>query len=179
MQSFDSILFLDDVRVPKSPDVQLVRSYGEFVDYLKKNGVPDLISFDHDLAMEHYPLGENRAGQKVPYSSYRQETGLHCAQYVVENRLPLRHWAVHSSNVQGRINIERELRRYHRRGEVRGFVIPFAVKQSAEPVEEMEEISVAAPSRDRRFSSTSLFQFEEDMPLEDWELGLMRSFARG
>ncbi len=173
MAVFKSILYLDDVRVPTSPGVELVRNYAEFVEYLNKKDMPDLISFDHDLAMEHYPVGENKSGQKLPYSTYREETGLHCARFIIENRLPLRHWAVHSLNVQGRINIERELRRYRRRGEVRGLQIPFDVKR----VEgEVEELSVLPPSR---FSSTSLLQFEEEIPLESWERGLFRSFAQG
>lgn len=173
MAVFRSILYLDDVRIPTSAGVVLVRNYAEFVEYLDEKGIPDLISFDHDLAMEHYPVGENKAGQKLPYSSYREETGLHCARFIIENKLPLRHWAVHSLNVQGRINIERELRRYHSRGEVRGLQIPFEIKQ---PEEEKEEVT--APRRSR-FSSTSLLQFEEEIPLESWERGLLRSFVQG
>ncbi len=171
MAVFHSILYLDDVRIPTSPEVTLVRNYAEFVEYLDEKGMPDLISFDHDLAMEHYPVGENKAGKKLPYSAYREETGLHCARFIIENRLPLQHWAVHSLNVQGRINIERELRRYHRRGEVRGLQIPFKVKQPPE-----DEV---APSQRSRFSSTSLLQFAEEIPLESWERGLIRSFAHG
>lgn len=171
MAVFQTILYLDDVRIPTSAGVELVRNYAEFVDYLDKKGMPDLISFDHDLAMEHYPVGENKAGQKLPYATYREETGLHCARFIIENKLPLRHWAVHSSNVQGRINIERELRRYRRRGEVRGLQIPFEIQQA-------DEIEVIAP-RPSRFSSTSLLQFQEEIPLESWERGLFRSFVQG
>lgn len=176
MAVFSSILYLDDVRTPTSAGVALVRNYAEFVEYLEEKGIPDLISFDHDLAMEHYPVGLNKAGQKVPYSTYREETGLHCARFIIENKLPLRQWAVHSLNVQGKMNIERELRRYHRRGEVRGLQIPFAVQQPEMGIEEMEE--AAAPPRSR-FSSTSLLQFEEEVTLEGWERGLFRSFAQG
>ncbi len=59
-------LFLDDIREPrdafyytkelmfnlKSWDV--VRNYNEFVDWVELNGLPDFISFDHDLADSHY-----------------------------------------------------------------------------------------------------------------------------
>ena len=171
MADFESILYLDDVRVPASAGIDLVRNYDEFVEYLQQKGMPDLISFDHDLAREHYPTGENTAGRSLPYSKYREKTGFHCARFIIENRLPLRHWAVHSLNVQGRINIERELRRYHRRGEVRGLQIPFEVEQP-------EKVIVPAARR-RRFSSTSLFQFEEDIALESWERSAFRDFVRG
>jgi hypothetical protein len=163
MAVFNSILYLDDVRVPTLAGISLVRNYAEFVEYLDKRGMPDLISFD-------------RAGEKVPYSTYKEQTGLHCARFIIENRLPLRHWAVHSCNVQGRINMERELRRYCRRGEVRGLQIPFAIEQTDE-TEAREEV-VADPRRSR-FSSTSLLQFEEEIALESWERALSGSVVRG
>ena len=60
-------LFLDDVRNPKDccqymPDAKfyfnsefvIVRNYDEFVNFIRKNGLPNIISFDHDLADEHY-----------------------------------------------------------------------------------------------------------------------------
>ena len=63
-------LFLDDVRVPfdcakymrpddlkymyEDEEWDIVRTYNDFVGYIEHFGVPDLISFDHDLADEHY-----------------------------------------------------------------------------------------------------------------------------
>ncbi len=173
MREFASILYLDDVRVPSLPGVVLVRSYAEFVEYLAKVGMPELISFDHDLAREHYPVGLNRAGETIPYSGYREKTGLDCARYVTENKLPLRYWAVHSSNVQGKINIERELRRYRRLGEIRGLEIPFEIPQALEELEVVERVAAPEP---RRFSGTSLLQFQEEIALESWERGRMRAF---
>lgn len=53
-------LFLDDVRTVdmvyhKSMvhEFDLVRNYHEFVDFVKKNGLPDFISFDNDLGLDH------------------------------------------------------------------------------------------------------------------------------
>ena len=62
-------LFLDDVRNPKDccqymPDAKfyfnsefvIVRNYDEFVNFIRKNGLPNIISFDHDLSdMDYYP----------------------------------------------------------------------------------------------------------------------------
>ena len=58
----DLLLFLDDLRNPKDviwvnlPEVEwtVVRNYDDFVNTIIDKGVPTRISFDHDLADEHY-----------------------------------------------------------------------------------------------------------------------------
>jgi len=70
-------LFLDDIRSPKdaiglvpshmnqfywSNDWDVVRSHDEFVDFIEKNGVPDFVSFDHDLADEQPRSWRGAAG---------------------------------------------------------------------------------------------------------------------
>lgn len=59
-------LFLDDIRTvdmiyEKSmvKEFNIVRSYHEFVEYIKMNGLPDFISFDNDL-------GLNENGEVAP-----------------------------------------------------------------------------------------------------------------
>ena len=55
-------LFLDDCRMPhqvnwvRIPDVEyeIVRSYEDFVAKIEKKGLPEFVSFDHDLCVEHY-----------------------------------------------------------------------------------------------------------------------------
>ena len=62
-------LFLDDIRIPKDAiglvpsnlnqfywgdDWVVVRDYNSFCNHIIKNGLPDFISFDHDLADSHY-----------------------------------------------------------------------------------------------------------------------------
>ena len=62
-------LFLDDIRMPKDAiglvpsnlnqfywqnDWVVVRDFHQFCNYMQKFGVPDFISFDHDLADDHY-----------------------------------------------------------------------------------------------------------------------------
>lgn len=42
-------LYIDDIRDPKTDDFIVVRSYAEAIGWLRKNGCPDYISFDHDL----------------------------------------------------------------------------------------------------------------------------------
>lgn len=42
-------LFLDDLREPPSSDYAIVRSTVEAIEWVKQNGMPSFISFDHDL----------------------------------------------------------------------------------------------------------------------------------
>jgi hypothetical protein len=117
-------LFLDDVRNPgdcvlymKKNDVyyetdwDIVRNYNDFVKYITENGVPDEISFDHDLADEHYDpsmyVSSEEYGKR--YDKFREKTGYDCAKwltdYCVENVIPLPTCYVHSMNPVGRDNI--------------------------------------------------------------------------
>lgn len=42
-------LFIDDERFPTDDSWNVVRSSQEAIEFVKKNGVPQYISFDHDL----------------------------------------------------------------------------------------------------------------------------------
>lgn len=42
-------MFIDDIRSPPSDDYVVARSSSEALDYIKNNGMPSFISFDHDL----------------------------------------------------------------------------------------------------------------------------------
>lgn len=81
-------LYLDDLRT--IPDgYHGVRSYAAFIAYITAYGLPDFISFDHDLG-----LGES---------------GYDCAKWLVnyclDNDLRLPGFAVHSQNPVGKENI--------------------------------------------------------------------------
>ena len=83
-------LFLDDIRYPsevswiKWPDVKwfIVRNYNDFVYFINNFGIPEIISFDHDLG----PLSIKEYGENgLNYSYDRvgdEKTGLHCLQYL-------------------------------------------------------------------------------------------------
>ena len=45
-------LFIDDLRNPINDEWIVVRSSQEAIEWLSKNGIPDCISFDHDLGGE-------------------------------------------------------------------------------------------------------------------------------
>lgn len=112
-------LYLDDQRTPTEtiPGYHpwiVVRSYDEFVDYITNHGIPDLISFDHDLADEHiedyYKQLIDNGFQHPNYGQYKEKTGLDCASFVVEYsqrmKTPLKQCCVHSHNPVGATNIQ-------------------------------------------------------------------------
>ena len=75
---------------------QVVRSFDEFVAWIETNGLPDFISFDHDLGL----LDEQS----------EELNGMTCAKWLVnyclDNDLKLPDFVVHSSNPAGAKNIE-------------------------------------------------------------------------
>jgi hypothetical protein len=101
-------MFLDDLRNPQDvtwvnlPKVDwvVVRNYAQFRDYIETNGFPKFISFDHDLADEHY------AGTGYMGSSYSEKTGYDCAKWLVEvcldSWIELPDFVVHSMNLLAR-----------------------------------------------------------------------------
>ena len=112
-------LYLDDLRTPTTtiPGYEpwyVVRNYEEFVNWITENGIPDLISFDHDLAQEHindYFKQFMDFGHQIPnYSEYKEKTGLDCAKWlskhIQDNNLILKLVSVHSANPVGASNIQ-------------------------------------------------------------------------
>lgn len=96
-------IFLDDERYPKQvtwiklPSVEwrIVRSYRQFVRTIERLGMPDIISFDHDLGV--YP--------EVPDSN-----GNHCLVWLIDrcavNGLDLPSCYFHSMNMERRKSME-------------------------------------------------------------------------
>ena len=116
-------LFLDDVRSAEmvfmntidpiyenNNEWEIVRSFNEFVSYIEEKGLPEFISFDHDLDYDHYKL-ENQ--QDNDYDKMEIKSGFHAAQWLVnyctDNKLKLPNYKVHSMNLAGKRNIERIL----------------------------------------------------------------------
>lgn len=88
------------MRNPKSEGWTIVRNYEDFVNFISDNGVPDEISFDHDL------------GSDI-------KSGYDCAKWLCEycygGTLPLPKWNVHSANPVGVDNINQLLKTYEER----------------------------------------------------------------
>lgn len=112
-------LYLDDQRTPTTtiPNYDpwyVVRNHAEFTDWITKNGMPDLISFDHDLADEHstdYAVQVAENGYQNPtYDTYKELTGLACADWLVKycqkENVKLCTCSIHSHNPVGSKNIQ-------------------------------------------------------------------------
>lgn len=126
-------LFLDDIRIPKDAinlipshlnnfywdnDWVIVKNHDEFSNYINLNGIPDFISFDHDLADFHYEFKtedyENMSEEEMILKfGSMEKTGLDCAKWLVEyclnNDTKLPDYIVHSANPAGKENIEKYL----------------------------------------------------------------------
>lgn len=116
-------LFLDDIRQPKDAchivsnpkiywdnDWSTVKNYVEFCEWIKTNGLPDIVSFDHDLADIHYEIDFNDWNDATADQLGVEETGLDCAKwmvnYCITNNVTLPEYYVHSANPVGRKNIK-------------------------------------------------------------------------
>jgi len=109
-------LFLDDIRVPSTAYVytenqiyhdwewRIVRNYDEFVAHINEHGLPDFVSFDHDLAdIKYDPLTQRESFE------YHETHGLDCVKwlvdYCIDNDLDFPDYEVHSQNPVGMDNI--------------------------------------------------------------------------
>ena len=116
-----SKLFLDDERAPmvafhytNDPEYKeewdIARNCYEFVKYIEWKPMPETISFDHDLAEEHYSKG---IASEEDWADYHLTdhipTGYDCAKFLIEHcdkhNIPLPRIKVHSMNPVGKQNI--------------------------------------------------------------------------
>ena len=119
-------LFLDDIRLPtdvtwmyigtgkafhesRGAPWSIVRSYTDAVEWVTTNGFPDVISFDHDLGLDHY------AGNFTT-----EKSGYDFAKWLVEYDMDTKtmpanfSFTVHSMNPEGARNIQMLLDNYIR-----------------------------------------------------------------
>ena len=97
-----NLLWLDDLRNPfidtegkvsggnNNWNINWVRDYKEFISWIEMYGLPDAISFDHDLAPEHYTpeyfwddYKESEKFQDWKSKTYEFNTGEECAKWLV------------------------------------------------------------------------------------------------
>ncbi|WP_228409728.1 cyclic-phosphate processing receiver domain-containing protein [Chryseobacterium sp. T16E-39] len=104
---------MDDIRFPVeayhytgekiflNKDWYIVRNYRQFVNQIIQNGLPEMISFDHDLADMNSSDSDNL--------KFTEKTGYDCAKWLVEycmdNHLNLPKFYSHSMNPVGKENI--------------------------------------------------------------------------
>jgi hypothetical protein len=122
-------LFLDDVRFPKDvkwidlPSIEpyswtIVRNYNEFCDIIFLKGLPEFVTFDHDLSDSAYLEYNKTINNKINYSNITEKTGYDCAKWLVEycriNNIKFPNYLVHSLNPIGTENIYRYVENYKR-----------------------------------------------------------------
>jgi len=127
-------LFIDDKRMPSDAyleklwdnphniyidfEWEVVESHWDFVKWIANNGVPKIISFDHDLAPSHYTPSHlwndyEKSKEWQEKQVHKEATGVasaihilqHCKKYNLE--LPI--FYVHSANPVGRDKILKAL----------------------------------------------------------------------
>ncbi len=132
-------LFLDDIRNPidcssymhkrigranslyLEQDWIIVKNYDEFVDTINTLGLPQLVSFDHDLADEHYDLDkmDNQEEYSKLYETFQEKTGYDCLKWMVDYHMendpqletfPV--WLIHTMNPSGYQNIKQYIQNY-------------------------------------------------------------------
>ncbi len=115
-------LYLDDVRIPKTDNWEIVRNYDEFVAHINLHGLEnyEVISLDHDLgegAMVEYYTNV-KPNYELDYNRISEKTGMDCARYLVaeamNKKIPLPTIYVHSANPIGAANIIGYVNNYFR-----------------------------------------------------------------
>lgn len=127
-----TLLWLDDIRDPKLGDWLLsyapqfayegqviwVKNHEDFVKWIRENGLPDQISFDHDLGIPaQLKFREKGASKRESRRLAKEEkSGMDCAKWLVDycldNDIDLPKWGVHSANPTGAENIRSLLKNF-------------------------------------------------------------------
>lgn len=106
-------IWLDDLRLPPTPDWLWCKSHWDLQSAVEKYGLPELISFDHDLG-RHARYIEQPFGGK--WMNNESKNGFACAKWLVhycmDNHKKLPDWEVHSANPVGAENIRGILKNY-------------------------------------------------------------------
>lgn len=112
-------LFLDDDRTPgavanympygvyRNLKWETVKNFDEFTKFIMTKGLPENISFDHDLCEEHYKYSVSKS---IPYELMKEKTGYHCLFWLIlhcnKHNLAMPNILIHSMNVTGKRNMD-------------------------------------------------------------------------
>lgn len=124
----DKFLFLDDIRHPTEAfeytqqtmflqkKWEIVKNYNEFIKWITKNGLPDFVSFDHDLADKHLWIDNKKSKKWKDTQVYAEKTGYDYAKWLVDycldNNLDCPKFYCHSMNPVGKDNINSLLQQF-------------------------------------------------------------------
>lgn len=123
-------LFLDDIRIPSEvgnyiysepmyrlEEWYIVRDYVNFTYIIESQGLPEVISFDHDLGEDVAIINREFMSKRKARAIKREsKSGYDCAKWLVEycqdRNLPLPKCYVHSMNPVGAENIKNLLNNF-------------------------------------------------------------------
>jgi len=123
-------LFLDDVRMPTDAfsytrnkmyyenEWIIVRDYDSFVNTIKSNGLPEWLSFDHDLGDSAYIewLDNTSNNGIINYNNIKEKTGLDCVKwtvdYCIENNFSFPNYLLHTQNPVGKENMKKYIQNF-------------------------------------------------------------------
>ena len=131
-----TLLWLDDLRNPTDNiwndwitrqgvnptdyDITWVKNYDDFTYWIVKNGLPDVVCFDHDLgqdiAIERYTTGGMTKTQAKRLKKLETMSGFDATKWMVnycmDNDLRLPDWYIQSANPVGAENIKSYLQSF-------------------------------------------------------------------
>lgn len=122
-------LFLDDWRIPQDcaqymwqrkvdctifhENWDIVRSFGQFKNWIIENGIPNIVSFDYDLADVEELKEELNIEEWFNLNENKVYTGLDCAKFLLnycnDNKLNFPDYIIHSVNPDGTEEIKKLL----------------------------------------------------------------------
>lgn len=115
-------IYLDDLREPQQTaeymsynkdlymkdDWMVIRNYKDFVKMVENDGLPDLVSFDHDF-VEIKKVQGSKIVRIKPHTK-QKENGMDCAKWLYEycrkTKSQLPQFIVHSQNPVGKDNLQ-------------------------------------------------------------------------
>ena len=105
-------LYLDDIRIPQTEGWNIIRNYDDFVAWIRLNGVPDEVSFDHDLgedvakAKVEAGMSKRKAREQKKETKSGYDAAKWLGEYCLDKNIPFPKWNCHSANPIGKANIE-------------------------------------------------------------------------
>jgi hypothetical protein len=93
-RTVDNIVEYTDYEWYYSKQWEIVRTYDDFCKIINEKGLPNIVSFDHDIA--DFKNGEERSGKTAAQFMI---------DYCIDNDLDFPEYLVHSANPRGADNI--------------------------------------------------------------------------
>ena len=116
---WNTVVWQRHTKIYNQKEWVVVKNYQEFTRWILKNGIPATISFDHDLADEHYDIGCACGWSNDYPEQFDEKTGLDCAKWLVDyyidnniNPKDFPNFYVHSMNPVGAERIKNYLNSY-------------------------------------------------------------------